>query len=59
MQKFWYIEMPANPVYVSDRTWEPPSGGIVAIAMNGVPIYGAQEAQAVVGNAVRGLWRQT
>lgn len=37
---------------MADQTFEPPSGGIVAIALNGVPIYGAQEAQEVVGNAV-------
>lgn len=51
-EKFWYIEMPAEPVYREDVTIEPPSGGIVAIALNGVPIYGAQEAQPEVGNAL-------
>jgi len=45
----WQIEMPLVPTYVS-ATIEPPTLGIVAMAINGVPIYGASEGDA--GNAV-------
>ena len=55
VQKFWYLEVPSEPVYVPNETWEPPPGGIVAMALNGMPIYGAQEAQPEVGNAVRAV----
>lgn len=52
-EKLWYIELPADPVYMIGSTVEPPSGGTVAMAINGVPIFGANEAQPDVGNAVR------
>ena len=40
----WFVELPLEPEYV-DTITEPANAGIVAIALNGVPIYGAQEAE--------------
>ena len=34
--------MPLNPTIASSKS-EPPSRGIIAMAINGVPTYGAQE----------------
>jgi len=38
----WFIEIPLNPVYTTEKT-EVPSKGIIAMATNGVPVFGAQE----------------
>jgi len=35
----WYLQIPLNPDYVTDKT-EVPSKGIIAMATNGVPVFG-------------------
>jgi hypothetical protein len=43
-QKNWAIEMPLNPVVASAKT-EVPVRAIIAMAINGVPAFGAQELE--------------
>jgi len=47
----WVVEMPLNPS-VADRRTEIPIRGMIAMALNGVPAYGAQENDYL--NAVEG-----
>lgn len=47
----WVVEMPLNPTKANSKT-EIPMRGIIAIALNGVPSYGAQESDSL--NAVEG-----
>jgi len=46
----WYVSVPLQGTYVDELT-EPGALGIIAIQLNGVPIYGAQEAEGL--NAVQ------
>ncbi len=45
----WVVEMPLNPEVASERT-EVPIRGMIAMALNGVPAFGPQEANS--NNAV-------
>mmetsp|Transcript_1845 Transcript_1845/g.5111 ORF Transcript_1845/g.5111 Transcript_1845/m.5111 type:complete len:275 (-) Transcript_1845:243-1067(-) len=46
----WHVEMPLLPK-LSNTLTEPSSGGIIAVHVNGVPFFGAQEADGL--NAVQ------
>ena len=48
----WAVEVPLNPTVAATRT-EVPIRGMLAMAMNGVPAYGPQEADSL--NAVEGM----
>ena len=47
----WSIEIPLNPSVANQKT-EVPMRGMIAMALNGVPAYGPQEADS--NNAVEG-----